>query len=144
MNKLWLVALLAILITLIPLRASAQLPLANDTTYTCKQAGDTASFTVTCTQTTLAPEPVYWYVACDVNDATCASGRFPVRWDYALKAGGERCALQSGAVVEPQAYMEAYDGTPLAWVVTQNDAGGIPCAGWIPEDWLNAVYEDVP
>ena len=142
MNKILLATLVVFALLLTGCVATEFTP--GDINYKCTPSGDVGAFTVACEKQVMAPEPVYWYVACDVDDVTCANGRFPVRWDYALKAGGERCALQSGAIVEPQAYMNGYDDTALAWVVTQNDAGEIPCAGWIPESWLKAVIEKVP
>jgi hypothetical protein len=118
------------------------------------------AFTLQCAEPTATPEPTptpeptatataeptatpteapsFWYLWCQSGDTTCASGRFPVKWDSALTSGGERCALPTGSKVTPKAYMDGYDGVPIAWVVTGADAGGIPCAGWVRQAWLRA------
>jgi hypothetical protein len=117
-------------------------------------AGEGTDFTLACAEPTATPEPTatataeptatpteapsFWYLWCQAGDTTCASGRYSVKWDFALTSGGERCALPTGSKVTPKAYTESYEGVPIAWVVTGTDAGGIPCAGWVPQAWLRA------
>jgi hypothetical protein len=114
------------------------------------------AFTLQCAEPTATPEatatataeptatpteaPSFWYLWCQAGDTTCASGRFSVKWDFELgNAGGnERCALPVGSKVTPKAFTESYEGAPIAWVVTGVDAGGVPCAGWVPQAWLRA------
>jgi hypothetical protein len=110
---------------------------AGDLNYKCSPAGSVDNFTVACDKQIIVVPSTSFVIACTAGDLTCASGRFPVKWDYALVSGGERCALWLGSEVTTKAYMDSYDGVPLAWVVTALDANGVPCAGWVPVSWLN-------